>query len=39
MLSVLDKQDGTLGNPLVWLDNRAKAEAEIIKNEFGHDPI
>jgi len=38
-LIVLDKQGRPLRKAIVWLDNRAKAEAEIIKDEFGRDLV
>jgi xylulokinase len=38
-LIVLDKQGKPLRKAIVWLDNRAKAEAEVIKNEFGRDLV
>jgi xylulokinase len=38
-LIVLDKQGRPLRKAIVWLDNRAKAEAEIINNELGRDLV
>jgi xylulokinase len=38
-LIVLDKQGRPLRKAIVWLDNRAKAEAEVIKNEFGRELV
>jgi sugar (pentulose or hexulose) kinase len=38
-LIVLDKQGRPLRKAIVWLDNRARTEAEIIKKEFGRDRV
>ncbi len=38
-LIVLDKQGRPLRKAIVWLDNRAKAEAEAIRKEFGRDLV
>jgi len=38
-LIVLDKRGRPLRKAIVWLDNRAKDEAEVIKNEFGRDLV
>jgi len=35
----LDKDGNTLGNVIVWLDNRSKFEAKIIQDEFGIDEV
>ena len=36
-LIVIDKEGRPLRNAIVWLDNRAQEEAEILASEFGHD--
>ena len=36
---MLDRHGRPLRKAIVWLDNRAKAEAEIIKKEFGGDLV
>jgi len=38
-LIVLDKQGKPLRNAIVWLDNRSKEEAEILKNKFGEETV
>ena len=38
-LIVLDKYGKPLRKAIVWLDNRAKAEAEVIKEEFGRELV
>jgi xylulokinase len=38
-LIVLDRHGRPLRKAIVWLDSRAKAEAEIIKKEFGRDLV
>ena len=38
-LIVLDQHGRPLRKAIVWLDNRAKAEAEIIRKEFGRDLV
>ena len=35
----LDKKGAPLGKAIVWLDNRSKNEANLIKNEFGIEEI
>lgn len=38
-LIVLDKNGKPLRNAIVWLDNRAKAEADLIRREFGRERV
>jgi len=38
-LIVLDRQGRPLRKAIVWLDNRAKAEAELIRDAFGRDEV